>query len=493
MFVKNDRYVLTELREIKKQVDWHQVWVKAIEEVRTGDPIPFKQYPVSSGNLIHHAYHLCQFQKSTGIKANGRDLVVEFGGGYGCMCRLFFKMGFHGKYILYDLPQFTALQTYYLKSVGIPVCDFENFSSIDNGVVCISDLGRLKQFLGGHLNKERSLFIAMWSISEAPLRLRDLFLSLVKGFDAYLMAYQDKFEEVDNAAYFLNYMGLRQHDINCLQWAIEHLPGNSYLVGIRRKRAIQRSAMKPLLNAQREGVGGSLEKNIEMESGERKPSATFFKMFQNGIKRTKGRILDVIQDYRHKRDYRKWLKAGQPIPPPHTLKQMTVKQFAREHGIRIFVETGTYLGDMVQAIKNSFQTIYSIELSPELYERAKKKFGNQKHVNIVEGDSSELLAHILDRVNEPCLLWLDGHYSEGITAKGKKETPILEELKAILNHPVKNHVILIDDARCFTGKNEYPTIERLKELILSSYPDYIFRVENDIIRVCRDNVLNSWA
>jgi hypothetical protein len=400
-------------------------------------------------------------------------------------------MGFHGKYILYDLPQFTALQTYYLKSIGIPVYSFEDFSSIDNGVVCISDLGRLKQFLGGHFNKKRSLFIAMWSISEAPLRLRDLFLSLVEGFDAYLMAYQDKFGEVDNAAYFLNYMRLRQHDLNYLQWPIEHLSGNSYLVGIRRQRAIQRSAMKPLLNAQREGVGGSLEKNIEMESGERKPSATFFKMFQNGIKRTKGRILDVIQDYRHKRDYRKWLKAGQPIPPPHTLKQMTVKQFARGHGIRIFVETGTYLGDMIQAIKNSFQTIYSIELSSDLYERAKEKFRNQKHVNIVEGDSSELLGHILDNVNEPCLLWLDGHYSEGITAKGKKETPILEELKAILNHPVKNHVILVDDARCFTGENEYPTIETLRELILSSYPDYVFRVEHDIIRAYQYNVLKS--
>ena len=47
----------------------------------------------------------------------------------GAKSRLFFKMGFHGKYILYDLPQFSALQTYYLKSVGIPVCDFENFSS----------------------------------------------------------------------------------------------------------------------------------------------------------------------------------------------------------------------------------------------------------------------------------------------------------------------------------------------------------------------------
>ena len=488
MFVKNERYVFTELSEIKQQIDWHEVWAKAIEEVPIGDPIPFKQYPVSSGNLIHHAYHLCQFHNSTGIKAHKRDLVVEFGGGYGCMCRLLHKMGFNGTYILYDLPQFAVLQEFYLKSVGIPVYDADNLPVARNGVVCISDLDTLKQLLDKR-RKENSLFIAMWSISEAPPKLRDSFLSIVGSFDACLMAYQDKFGEVDNAAYFLDYMKLRQHDIDCVQWPIRHLPGNSYLVGVHRHRASQPSVVKPFLNVGPVGYRGGLKNNIEPGFAERRLSGTFSITFQNVIKRVTGRILDIIQDHRHERDYRKWLKAGQPIPPPHTLKQMIVKQFARKHGIRIFVETGTYLGDMVRAIKNSFQIVYSIELSHELYERAKKKFGNQKHVNIVEGDSSEVLGHILDSVNEPCLLWLDGHYSEGITAKGKKETPILEELKAVLNHPIKNHVILIDDARCFTGKNEYPTIERLKELIVSSCPNYIFGVEHDIIRVYQDNML----
>ena len=127
--------------------------------------------------------------------------------------------------------------------------------------------------------------------------------------------------------------------------------------------------------------------------------------------------------------------------------------------------------------------MYSIELSPELYERAEKKFSGHKHIALLKGDSSIILPEILNHIYESCLFWLDAHYSEGITARGKKETPILEELKHIFHHSVKNHVILIDDARCFNGKNDYPSIKEVKELIANQYPDYVINIKDDIIRV----------
>jgi hypothetical protein len=81
------------------------------------------------------------------------------------------------------------------------------------------------------------------------------------------------------------------------------------------------------------------------------------------------------------------------------------------------------------------------------------------------------------------LFWLDGHYSGGITAKGRTDTPVAEELEHILTHPVMGHVVLIDDARCFVGQDHYPTLDELKEMILNKRPDWVFDVENDIIRV----------
>ena len=134
---------------------------------------------------------------------------------------------------------------------------------------------------------------------------------------------------------------------------------------------------------------------------------------------------------------------------------------------------------MVFAVKNIFNKIYSIELSTELYERTKHKFARYNHISIYQGDSSKVLPEILSQIEEPCLFWLDGHYSEGITATGEKETPILEELNHIFNHPIEDHVILIDDASYFTGHDDYPGLEELKTLVLRRYPNNVFIVKDD--------------
>ena len=197
----------------------------------------------------------------------------------------------------------------------------------------------------------------------------------------------------------------------------------------------------------------------------------------------------IFQDYFHKRKYRKWMLSGKPIPTPHVVKQMTVKAYAAKYGTDIFVETGTYLGEMVKAIKYSFKKIYSIELSYNLYQKVENKFSKCKHIEIYNGDSSAVLPDILNRIHEPCLFWLDAHYSEGITEKGEKETPIIEELEHIFSHLVKNHVILIDDARCFTGQSDYPSLKDLKQYIANQSPFYSFHVADDIIRICTNKNL----
>ena len=194
-------------------------------------------------------------------------------------------------------------------------------------------------------------------------------------------------------------------------------------------------------------------------------------------------IKNIIQNYRQKKEYRKWSLSGKPIPVPHSVKQMAVKEYADKYKINVFIETGTYLGDMVVAIKDVFREIYTIELSAELYERAKNRFSKYCHIKIYKGDSAKVLPEILGIIKEPCLFWFDAHYSEGITAKGEKETPIVEELKYIIRHPIEGNVILIDDARLFTGNNDYPGIEEIRELILSRCPEYVFDVKDDIIRI----------
>jgi hypothetical protein len=78
---------------------------------------------------------------------------------------------------------------------------------------------------------------------------------------------------------------------------------------------------------------------------------------------------------------------------------------------------------------------------------------------------------------------LDAHYSGGITAGSERSQPVLDELAAILAHPVSGHVILIDDARGFTGEEASPKMEELQRLVALHKPRWTFKVRDDIIRV----------
>lgn len=193
--------------------------------------------------------------------------------------------------------------------------------------------------------------------------------------------------------------------------------------------------------------------------------------------------VSVSKYVQEKQTLQDWERNGKPIPPPHLAKQKTVKEYAKKFSLSILVETGTYLGDMIDATKKTFNRIVSIELDKNLYEQAKKKFNGFDHISIIHGDSAEMLPKILDDITQPCLFWLDGHYSGGTTRKGELETPIRQELRHILEHPIKGHVVLIDDARCFIGQNDYPTIEELRDLILKEDHDLEFEVKDDIIRI----------
>ena len=210
-----------------------------------------------------------------------------------------------------------------------------------------------------------------------------------------------------------------------------------------------------------------------------------FKQILKFIKRTA--LFNILRNFRQRRrdnkQHQAWLNSDKMSSPPHIVKQMVVKEYANRYNIRVFVETGTFLGDMVYGVQDTFDQIYSVELGDELYERCKRRFSRQKHISILKGDSANVLPDILTDIKAPCLFWLDGHYSAGITAKGEKETPILEELQPIFNHPIDSHVILIDDARAFTGQKGYPTIKALQDLVLARCPNSIFKVKKDIIRI----------
>lgn len=232
MFVSNPRYISRELHFLKGLPDWKDRWREAIMESPVGHPIPYWKYPCTSGNMIHHAYHIAQFEQKTGMYINSMDLILEFGGGYGGMCRLLRNLGFEGQHIIFDLPPFSALQKFFLNSVGIRVGSADSFKISTDGVICISDLEQLKAILSNCNGRRDSMFIATWSISEVPVNVRKSVLPLTYQFKGFLIAYQEKFGEVNNIEFFSDWKTV-QGDVEWYNWEIEHLKHNAYLVGKR--------------------------------------------------------------------------------------------------------------------------------------------------------------------------------------------------------------------------------------------------------------------
>jgi hypothetical protein len=173
-----------------------------------------------------------------------------------------------------------------------------------------------------------------------------------------------------------------------------------------------------------------------------------------------------------KRGLRPWYEAKFVIPL-YSEKRAIMLEYQQKFNLECFVETGTFMGDTVEQMRKHFELLYSIELADALAAKAQQRFEHIPNVHILHGDSGEKIKEILLQLSKPTLFWLDGHYSGEFTvgdefiktAKAEINTPILNELAAILKNGLENNVILIDDARLFNGTQDYPSYDELVQFV----------------------------
>src|SRR5438445_10494837 len=160
--------------------------------------------------------------------------------------------------------------------------------------------------------------------------------------------------------------------------------------------------------------------------------------------------------YHERRELAAWERQGRPVPPPHVVKQRVLQEYAERYRLKIFIETGTYRGDMVEAMKPLFRKIYSIELGDELFQKAKRRFKRDAHIELIHGDSGTELGRIMPRLDEPALSRVAGHYSADDTARGAKDTPNYAEQDHILQAERLDHVIAIYHPLCRRNAPAWP-------------------------------------
>jgi len=195
-------------------------------------------------------------------------------------------------------------------------------------------------------------------------------------------------------------------------------------------------------------------------------------------------LLTIVRNLRAvvRRDIGSWVARGCPSPAPNVVKMAVVRHYVETSGAKYFVETGTYLGSMVEHIAKTGVECITIEIDDEIHRRAVDMLKRKKNISCLKGDSAVVLPEVLKTIDRPAVFWLDGHYSGGFTGKAEIDTPVSAELQMVLDHNVKGHIILIDDARDFTGQDGYPRLSTL----LSHFeddPDYRAEVSADIIRI----------
>jgi len=155
---------------------------------------------------------------------------------------------------------------------------------------------------------------------------------------------------------------------------------------------------------------------------------------------------------------------------------------------KIFIETGTYLGQTVELVKAlPWNEIHSIELNEEMANAAKEMFKDDDRVKIWQGDSSDILQQIVRNLDEPATFWLDAHASGPIHGGRSGGSPVLDELNIILGGKRKDHTIFIDDKRLFgSGEWSFVKLEDAMKILEKINPGYVLHlldgeIKDDII------------
>jgi len=169
--------------------------------------------------------------------------------------------------------------------------------------------------------------------------------------------------------------------------------------------------------------------------------------------------------------------------------------------LKVLVETGTFQGDTLANLQDSFEILHSIELSPQYHQAAVTRFAGASHIHLHQGESSKVLLQLRSTMETDCVLYfLDAHWCVAANTAGEaSQCPLLDELRAIGQLNTES-VVLIDDARLFLAPplapheiSQWPNFHQITAQLLAISPHHEIMVVNDVIAFFPSRVKHAMA
>jgi hypothetical protein len=165
------------------------------------------------------------------------------------------------------------------------------------------------------------------------------------------------------------------------------------------------------------------------------------------------------------------LGQGVPVNLHSYMKYVTLRSLGKRTGARLLVEAGTFRGVTSARCARAFEQVVTIELDPELAREAEKFLIRYPNVKVLQGDAVTLLPSVFSGYNfRDAVVFLDGHFSGGGTARGNVVEPAILELEILAKHSHQICGIVIDDFRLFGSEPGFPKKSELVIAIERMFP-----------------------
>ncbi|MCC6405322.1 MAG: hypothetical protein IT405_02970 [Candidatus Yanofskybacteria bacterium] len=170
-----------------------------VRENALGSPRLANAELLTSHNSIHHAHHIARFLQATSVRPDTIGTVVEWGGGYGNLAKLWRRMkGCAPTWVIIDTPVLAVVQWLYLAAIlgedTVRLMEHSDTTLLHGGITIIP-----LQFVKA-VPPTADLFVSTWAISESPRELQDMVVERSWfGARHLLLGYQDSNAHLPNA------------------------------------------------------------------------------------------------------------------------------------------------------------------------------------------------------------------------------------------------------------------------------------------------------